>query len=172
MNKSFYYKLVTTFISNTLDSFTKHFNKSFNIFLNVPNNIQFLTLKDDNVNEYIPMINLLLNGQQVVHYTSINYIIEVANKLVPVNTVFVINITADNSIMLVFDQSEVPTNVQPVIDKQYNNYFFITDASTLVKSNYLQDVFNIDNETFMLNTSSMQINNDKLNSYICLLHLE
>lgn len=87
MNKSFYYKLVTTFISRII----KDYNMSVNMSINI-SNIKFLTLQDDELNEYVPVVNLTLNGKLPAKYVSINHIIEVTNKLELINTVYAVNI--------------------------------------------------------------------------------
>ena len=166
MNKSFYYNLVTIFISRTI--------KDYNISVNMPtniSNIKFLTLQDDELNEYVPVVNLILNGKLPAKYVSINHIIKVTNKLKLINTVYAVNIKPDNSLILIFDKAETPNNSRPLIDKLYNNYFFIKDTNTIIKSNYFKNCYNIDNETFMF-TANVKVNDDKLNSYICSLNLE
>lgn len=166
MNKFFYYKLVTTFISRTI----KDYNMSVNMPTNI-SNIKFLTLQDDELNEYVPVVNLILNGKLSAKYVSINHIIEVTNKLELINTVYAVNIKPDNSLILIFDKTEIPNNSRLLIDKLYNNYFFVNDTNTIIRSNYFKNCYNIDNETFMF-TANVKVNNDKLNSYICLLNLE
>lgn len=166
MNKSFYYKLVTIFISRTI----KDYNMSVNMPTNI-SNIKFLTLQDDELNEYVPVVNLILNGKLSAKYVSINHIIEVTNKLELINTVYAVNIKPDNSLILIFDKTEIPNNSRLLIDKLYNNYFFVNDTNTIIRSNYFKNCYNIDNETFMF-TANVKVNNDKLNSYICLLNLE
>lgn len=166
MNKFFYYKLVTTFISRTI----KDYNMSVNMPTNI-SNIKFLTLQDDELNEYVPVVNLILNGKLSAKYVSINHIIEVTNKLELINTVYAVNIKPDNSLILIFDKTEIPNNSRPLIDKLYNNYFFVNDTNTIIRNNYFKNCYSIDNETFML-TTNVKINSDKLNSYICLLNLE
>lgn len=163
MNKSFYYKLVTTFISNTI--------KDFNTSIGISTNIKFLTLQDDEINECVPVINLILNGQLPVKYVSINYIINTANKLEIINTVYAVSIRSDDSLIFIFDKLEMPDDIYPVIDKSYNNYFFINENDTIVKSNYYNNLSSIDNETFMFTTNNISINDDKIKSYICLLDL-
>lgn len=77
----------------------------------------------------------------------------------------------NNSLILIFDKTEIPNNSRPLIDKLYNNYFFVNDTNTIIRSNYFKNCYNIDNETFMF-TANVKINDYKLNSYICLLNLE
>lgn len=166
VNKFFYYNLVITFISRTI----KDYNMSINMPTNV-SNIKFLTLQDDELNEYVPVVNLTLNGKLSAKYVSINHIIEVTNKLELINTVYAVNIKSDNSLIFIFDKTETPNNSRPLIDKLYNNYFFINDTNTIIRSNYFKNCYSIDNETFMF-TANVKVNDDKLNSYICLLNLE
>lgn len=166
MNKFFYYNLVNIFISRTI----KDYNASVNMSTNVPN-IKFLTLQDDELNEYVPVVNLTLNGKLPTKYVSINHIIEVTNKLELINTVYAVNIKPDNSLILIFDKAETPNNSRSLIDKLYNNYFFINNTNTIIRNNYFKNCYSIDNETFMF-TTNVKVNDDKLNSYICLLNLE